>query len=501
MPRIKKNISVNIETNQKGGNPQVLIAVGILIAIIVCALAYGYFQIMLQKQKIEDNWRYYRCKPYILPFAGWLVGKGRGSPDYIFKKCSQEIANKSSKRALKPFSKNMNTMNSRMDRMSKTTQQFRERTKGIRDSVSATVKAFYKRILAIRDMLKGIIDKIKKYIKKILTLVGYAVQTVVFAYGTLASLWNGPIGGAARYFCLIGNTKLMTYEDENQVVSKDIKDIEIGSKLKYDGYVLGKLETTLKDIPLYKYNNIIVSKGHLIKEKYNQTYKWIRVENSNYSSLINKADYPKYNISEDDNLYCLITSSGKISVENPGKSSISIFSDYLECQNTKILELIDQFFQRHINNHIGEVDFYNSENETSYLPPCFNRHTVILDGNNTEIPINKIKIGDVLKDNNKVLGKVKILVNSKNTLYKLGNIICSGSTMYSSNNGWIRFNQVSDKKMKPCGKSYYYHLITENNKINIVDDNKEIIARDFAESNDININKEAENIVDKFLKA
>ena len=55
--------------------------------------------------------------------------------------------------------------------------------------------------------------------------------------------------------------------------------------------------------------------------------------------------------------------------------------------------------------------------------------------------------------------------------------------------------------MKPCGKSYYYHLITENNKINIVDDNKEIIARDFAESNDININKEAENIVDKFLKA
>ena len=29
MPKIKKNISANIETNQKGGNPQVLIAVGI----------------------------------------------------------------------------------------------------------------------------------------------------------------------------------------------------------------------------------------------------------------------------------------------------------------------------------------------------------------------------------------------------------------------------------------------------------------------------------------
>ena len=495
MPRIKKNISANIENNQKGGNPQVLIAVGIFIAIIVCALAYGYFQIMLQKQKIEDNWRYYRCKPFILPFAGWLVGKGRGSPDYIFKKCAQEVANKTSKRALKPFSKNINTMNNRMDRMSKTNQEFRERTKKIRDSVSATVKAFYKRILAIRDMLKGIIDKIKKYIKKILTLVGYAVQTVVFAYGTLASLWNGPIGGAARYFCLIGNTKLITFEGD----CKDIRDIEIGSRLKYDGYVLGKLETKLKDIPLYKYNNIIVSKGHLIKE-YNE---WIRVENSNNSSLINQADYVKYNISDDDNLYCLITSSGKITVENPGtgKSAISIFSDYLECQNTKILELIDQFFQRHINNHIGEVGFYNSENDTNYLPPCFNRHTVILDKNNKEISIDKVEIGDILKDNNKVLGKAKILVNSKNTLYKLENIICSGSTMYLSNNGWIRFNQASDKKMKPCGKSYYYHLITENNKINIIDDGKEIIARDFAESNDININKEAENIVDKFLKA
>ena len=63
------------------------------------------------------------------------------------------------------------------------------------------------------------------------------------AYMTFQSMWNGPIGGVARFLCFDKNV-LVTLDNNK---TKTISSLNIGDKILDGGKVLGILKTVSKE--------------------------------------------------------------------------------------------------------------------------------------------------------------------------------------------------------------------------------------------------------------
>ena len=112
---------------------------------------------------------------------------------------------------------------------------------------------------------------------------------------------------------------------------------------------------------------------------------------------------------------------------------------------------------------------------------CFDPNTEIdLDG--TTIKIKNIKVGDVLKGNNEVIGIIKINSNGVE-MYNYNNIIVSGSHLVYENNKWIRIEDSNISYKINYKKKYIYCLSTTTARLSI---NNQLYA-DYIETIDIYI--------------
>ena len=119
---------------------------------------------------------------------------------------------------------------------------------------------------------------------------------------------------------------------------------------------------------------------------------------------------------------------------------------------------------------------------------CFGGETLIK-VNNKYTPINKIKIGDVLKDNNKIIGICEFNSDGQE-MYNYNGINVSGNHSVLEDKEWINVSQ-SKKSYKIDYKNKIYCLITENGTININD----TLFKDFFMTKDINIYKKLYNSI------
>jgi hypothetical protein len=120
---------------------------------------------------------------------------------------------------------------------------------------------------------------------------------------------------------------------------------------------------------------------------------------------------------------------------------------------------------------------------------CFDPDTEI-DLNVSTTKIKNLKIGDKLKDNNEVIGIIKINSNGID-MYNYNNIIVSGSHLVNENNKWIR---VEDSKISyriNYKKKYIYCLSTTTARISI---NNQLYA-DYIETTDSYILEYMFNII------
>ena len=62
-----------------------------IVGIIILVIGWGGYTVYVNKQKINKQWPQYRCKPYILPFAGWAVGPSGISATTNFTDCMWSI--------------------------------------------------------------------------------------------------------------------------------------------------------------------------------------------------------------------------------------------------------------------------------------------------------------------------------------------------------------------------------------------------------------------------
>jgi hypothetical protein len=120
---------------------------------------------------------------------------------------------------------------------------------------------------------------------------------------------------------------------------------------------------------------------------------------------------------------------------------------------------------------------------------CFDPDTLINIGNNKK-KIKNIKIGDILKGDNKVTAVLKFNCNNVQ-MYNYNNIIVSGSHLVKENDNWVRVEDSIKCYKINYTQKYIYCLSTDNATINI--DN--IIFADYIETSNNETIKYMYNVI------
>jgi hypothetical protein len=432
--------------DQYGGSFVLFIFITIIVIILM-----SYFHTMINIQPIVDDWPNQRCKPTIIPFAGFITRPdGMSATEYTSKNftyCTQNILSGITGFAVQPLSYITKALQSIAIVIQNAIQSIRAMFDKIRTSMQTVSEEIMGRIINIMIPLQQIIISFKDLIGKIqgtmtaglFTLLGsyYALKSLMGAIAQfiitilialavmIAVFWIVPFTWGAA----VANTvifvaiaiplaiilafmvdvlkvnsgfkipKVKCFDKDtlitmNNGLQNKIININVGDVLANGNVVTAKIKVATEGSQMYILNNIFVSDSHIVKYK----DKWIPV--SNHPNAIK---YDNYN---EPYLYCLNTSKKIIEIKN------EIFTDWDEIYNTTLDKVL--------NNKIMPIKSCSDIHK--YFDYGFIDKTKIKLENQSEVNINKVNVNDILENGEKVYGIVEIngLDLPENYLYNLG---------------------------------------------------------------------------------
>ena len=465
-----------------------------IVVILLCAFCYAKINI----QPIIDDWPNQRCKPYYLPFAGFITKPPNVSAfDYTaqnFNYCTQNILTSITGTMLQPLTYVTNIFNMIVSQMNNDIDSGRAMFNKVRTFFESITQEIMGRILNMMVPLQQIIISFKDLIGKIQGTMTAGLFTLLGSFYTLQALmgaiaefiiiiliamavmivifwlvpftWGAAISMTAVFVAIsiplaimlafmmdvlhvqpdLSIPTLKCFDKETDILLKDgsskkIININVGDELYHDGKVTSKIKVETKGSEMYSLNNIIVSDTHLIHYR----GEWIRVNNHHDAKKI--IDY------NEPYLYCLNTESKQLFINN------ILFSDWDELVRDKLSSVMK-------NSKYNILE--NSSDIHKYFDSGFFGSTKIKLKNNINTPIKDIKVGDILENGEKVYGIVEICGKSlKNQFeYILGkNIFIKGGPNINiiENNIQKTTLMMDSKKCKKVDKKddILYHLITD----------------------------------------
>ena len=480
---------------------------GIFIVITTALLIFiSYCYIKIHAQPIIDDWPNQRCKPNILPFAGFITHpEGISAIDYTaqnFANCTQSILSNITGIAVEPLTFTVNMFKSMVAEVMQVIQTIRAMFDKVRTMFQEISEEIMGRIMNFMIPLQQIIIGFKDLIGKVqgvmtaglFTLLGsyYALKSLMGAIAqfiiiiliTLAGLiavfwilpftWGFAISNTV-IFILIAIPMIIILAffldvlkvqpdlsiptlkcfDENTLITmndgtkKIITEIKTGDLLFENNEVTSVIKVEASGSTMYNLNNIIVSDSHIIK--YND--KWIPVSKH--------PDAIQYDIYVKPYLYCLNTTSKIISIDN------YIFTDWDEIYGYDILEIKLNGF--HPIKELKDIH--------TFLDGGFEGQTRIKLKNGMFKEIKDINAGDILYHGEKVYGIVTINGNNVNNQFKynLGkNLVVEGGPNLTICDKKFMFNTTltldnSNKKVLDKKHDKLYHLLTDKKTFYIGD--------------------------------
>ena len=291
------------------------IALTLLIIIIFVGLM-SFNVLVVNVQKIKDNWPVYRCNPAVMPFSSTL---GNIGPSENFTFCIQNMQSSFMDHLLMPVNYSLSIMGGLAGKFQSALNAIRYMFHFIRTFVQNIVESIYGIFLNIliefQKVTMGIIDLVGK-MTGIMTAMMFMMDGTV---KTMKSIWRGPPGGMLRALCFHPDT-VLTLKNGKQV---KMKEINSGDVLKNGSVILGTLNlknTNITDSSTYsnklyeieggeKNESIYVTGTHLVFDgtKFDYVRNYKHAKPSTINSKV---------------LSCLITSDNKICIGD------HIFWDY-----------------------------------------------------------------------------------------------------------------------------------------------------------------------------
>ena len=476
----------------------------ILILIIFFFIIY-YFQLGKNiKKHVINNWNYYKCQPYIIPFAGFFRKPEEPLSFWKFtiqnfQKCKWVKIKLFFSYFIKPLQYILKIITKIISDFRQTLNIFRVEAKKIRGVFKTIVEDIAEKLSRSHTAIQFYQSKMQNIIKQqlaVLQLMMYFAESMKM---TLTSLVNGPIiemvkflpafgialialvviclacmfGGpftkmVACPICLIcfnGNSKCIM----NNQKTKRIRDISIGEELLFGGEVTSTFIFDLKDknCDMYNYSGIEVSGSHIVFDNKRVT----RIESHPKSkSIIYNSRY----------IYCLNTENRYILMKNKNGNSI-LFSDFYESNNIVNNYKTQKLIENKLNgNYLYDFKIYKDTLIHNY-EWGFSSETLIKMNNGIYKRISEINMGDTLYKGGKVYGLVKHCSKNK-LMFQYKNNLISGTQLVQVDNKWKRVYSLKNiSVINNYNDNYIYHLVCDNHLMYLFGD---ILTRDYLELNE-----------------
>lgn len=485
--------------DQYGGSVVLFIIITIILSLIV-----SYSVIMINAQPIIDDWPNQRCKPNIIPFAGFITHpEGISASDYTYENftyCTQNILSSITGMAVEPITFITNALKQMADMIKNDIQSIRAMFDKVRTMFQQVSEEIMGRIMNFTIPLIQIIISFKDLIAKIQGTMTAGLFTLLGGYYTLKSLmgaiaqfiiiilialavmiaifwiipftWGAAISMTVIFIAIAipmaiilafmidvlhvqTSLKIPSVKcfDEDTLITmndgtkKKITEINNGDILLGNNEVTACVKVTTEGSDIYYLDGITVSDSHII----NHNGKWIHV--SEHPDSIKYEKYTK------PYLYCLNTRNKTIII---GKY---VFTDWDEIYGDDINEIIYK-----TNNSVKDCKDLHK-----FLDGGFVETTKIKLKNGTYKQIKDILIDDILENGEKVYGLVKINGNNVNEQYvfNLGkNIIFEGGPNLIICDKNIKCDStldldINNKKIINTKHSDLYHLLTNTKTFNV----------------------------------
>ena len=492
--------------DQYGATFIIFILITIFLLIII-----SYCHVKIHSQPVIDDWPNQRCKPTILPFAGFITHpEGVSAIDYTaqnFNYCMQGILSNISGYMLEPITFVINAINEIIISVKDAINDIRVMFDKVRTFFQSIAQEIMGRIMNIMIPLQQIIISFKDVVGKIQGAMTAGLFTLLGTYYTLKSL----LGAIAQFIVIIlialaalifvfwifpftwgfaiTNTvifiavsiplaimlvfmsdvlKIQTnltipglhkpssscFDENTKIVmhdgsQKNISEIHVGDILLNNNEVTSIFKVTSEGAKMYKLGDIIVSNTHIVKYQ----NKWVLIPEHPESVAYTSYDKPY--------LYCLNTTSKMISIGE------YLFTDWDEIYDNDI-ELIKTNKYVKINQG-GDIH--------AELDGGFSEFTQIKLKNGATKEIKNIEVNDILENGEKVYGLVQINgVNVKHQYkYNLGkNVVIEGGPNVTICDEQIPYTTTLDSgftSKQELDKKYsvLYHLLTDKKTFKIHD--------------------------------
>jgi hypothetical protein len=489
--------------DQYGGSVILLVIITIILFIFI-----SYCHIKINAQPIIDDWPNQRCKPNILPFAGFITHPtGISAIDYTaqnFNYCTQNILSSITGYAVEPITFTVGLLNNLLEEIKSAVNNIRAMFDKVRTFFQTFAQEIMGRLMNVMVPLQQIIISFKDMIAKIQGAMTSGLFTLLGSYYTLKSLLGAIaqfiitilIALAALIFVFwifpftwglaISNTVIfiaisiplaimlvfmsdvlkvhsglsipglkkpsMKCFDENTIISLDngekkpICEIKVGDILCDNNKVTATFKVYADGSKMYNLNGVIVSDTHLVRYK----DKWIRV--CNHPDAVKLANYEK------PFLYCLNTSMKHIYINDIN------FSDWDEVFNNNISEISKK----------SKIKISNLNDIHKKIDGGFSETTKIKMYDGTVKEIKNISINDKLANEEKVYGIVEINGTDieEQFTYNLGSFYIEGGPNIAIFDKKIGYNTTLDfdfiNKVKIEKKHQtLYHLLTNTGNFKI----------------------------------
>jgi hypothetical protein len=493
-----------------------------IIITILLMIFFGSCVALANIQPIKQDWANQRCKPYIIPIAGFI-----NKPDNMsfndftsqnFNYCTQNILKGITGFAVEPLTFVTKNITKLVNYIKEAINDIRALTNRTRNFFITVVEEIMSRLLNVIIPLQQIIIKFKDFAGKVQGTMTAGLLTTIGAYITFKSLlgvivkfivtilitmvamiavfwlfpftWGTAIAGTAVFVAVsIPFALLLTFMtkvlgistgisipklkkipklkcfDKNTRIKmnngtyKTIHELQVGEKNDGNYLITAKILVETNGSVMYNLNDVIVSDSHLVK--YNN--KWMRVYEHPHAVKIEEYDEPY--------LYCINTENKLIEINgNVFTDWDEIYDDELEkIKNVKIKNVMFNS-NKTLNYSMDDLNVNNLDIHR-YLDGGFDKNTKIILKNGVIKNIKNISIGDVLENGERVYGCVEIdganlleqaTYNLAKNRYVIGGSnlnICDKSLGFTST---LELDKKYKKFKLHCESSdKLYHLLTD----------------------------------------
>jgi len=491
----------------------------VVIILVICFIGLSYFSFLNRIKPIKSNWTQERCNPQVIPFAG-LIHKKEGqsvleATSENFQECSQTTLQNISSYAMSPIYYLVHIINETFKEFGDGINSARGMFNNVRDSVKNVGQNVYNRSLNVVIPFQEYFIAIKSALGKVSgiatasiytlfgsylalkSMIGAIIEVVIIIMIALASLiailwilpftWPVAASMSAVFLAILipliiltvtlqdvfkGSVKgqlpgmpscfdentILEFEDNIQITISKLNKTHIGKILKGGNKITSILKLSTQNNQMYVINNILVSGSHRIL--YNGEF--IRVENHPNRKIVQNYDKPY--------IYCLNTDTGKFIINN------ETFLDYDDLLDNDIQTLKEQSLWLNLNKEskLNKKDIYK------YFDCGFDIGTLVEMNEGGNKFISECQVGDILRGNIKVLGKV-VLDSNLNDIFLYNSSFLGGGNIIKIESRYLDFLNILSKddkhkikftrassqiKIKPKA-AYLYNLLTDKGIIPI----------------------------------